>query len=419
MSERMFTTYQVAKILGERPGTVVEWIQSGQLPVREFPDGPSRVPLSGLVQFLKRQGEDVEQILADAAGIYQSNVKVAAHNPATAVPRQTRTPPAKQTDQFERGLLAQSQVAEAILADAAACGAAQVHLEPRGDGLRLRLRVDGQLREKSSFSRLPAELAAKLTDHLKSLAGLNVTQRRLPQSGSFVRVIDGRELQLNLSTCPTVFGEKIFIDLAETTEAAPMLGDLGLPGEDELRLRSILGGAGKLLIVAARPRRGQPAALLALLGEAANPNRSVVAIDRRRALHPAAVNQSRIDPAAGLTYVEALRASEAQDADVIMIRDLRDPETAAAAIEAARDGRVVIAGMIAGSASEAIEGLLEMGVEPWALAGTLSAIIEERQPAGRSIDAPSQPFRFAVTYVEGQIAAAIRAGKAVRDAQAS
>ncbi|HUS47709.1 MAG TPA: ATPase, T2SS/T4P/T4SS family [Phycisphaerae bacterium] len=415
MAERLFTTYQVAEMLGQTPGTIVEWIQQGLLPVQDFPNGPSRVPESALVEFLNGRGQDARRVLSEAPadnGVDEIDVHEvlprAADDEDEAVPRDSER---EGTQGPAEGLSAEAQVADAILTDAAAGGADQAHLEPTGEGLTLRLRVGGLLREKGNFrSRLPAEVAPKLAEHFKSLARLDVGQCRRPQSGSFTRRLDGREMEIRLSTCPTSFGEKMFIRLVDPARRPPALSELGLGAQDELRLRGILAEPGAMVIVAGPPRRDRARALVAIIAETMRPELNIVTVGRGQP-ELAGANQSRMDPLGGFTYAEAMKVFEAQDADVIMIEDLRDPETAVAAIEAARDGRIVIAGMIAADAAACVAGLLAMGVEPWPLAGTLRAIVEYR-PGRKGGDAAGPAWRPVVWYVEGELAAAIRAGNA-------
>jgi type II secretory ATPase GspE/PulE/Tfp pilus assembly ATPase PilB-like protein len=414
MAERFFTTYQVAKLVGQTPGTIAEWIQDGTLPAREFPDGPTRVPESGLVEFLKQRGANPREILAgakDFQNVVESASQEAAPVTAPVEPVLEEDIVPEETKAVDQDLSAESQVADAMLADAVASGADQLHLEPRRHGLTLRLRIGGALREKNNFTaRLPARLAQKLIDHFKSLARMEVHERRRPQSGTAAQPIDGREMELHVSTCPTSHGEKACIRLVDPLQQACTLSELALSSEDQSRLRKILSVPGTMVIVAGPPRRGRSAALLAMLNETVRPDRNVVTIGWRMEGEIPGVNQSRIDPAAGFTYAEAMGTFEMQDADVILIQDLRDPVTAAAAVEAARDGRTIVAGMIATDAAAAAASLLEMGVEPWVLAGALSAIVEER-PAGQGADAAGQAVHLTVTYVEGKIAAAIRVGK--------
>jgi len=424
MKERLFTPYEVAKLLGQTPGTIVAWIQEGALPVRDFPDGPARIPEQGLNEFIRRRGQEAMKALPQTepaeparqpADEIEALQRLADELPAAEAeaPREAEAlmeqgplgeaelPQAapKEPAEAGRAVSAESQIADAILADAAEAEADQIHLEPLGEGLRLRTRAGGVLREKPNFAaRLPAELAPKLIDHLKSLANVDVNERRRPQGGTFSRIFDGREIQVQLSTCPTAAGEKVFLRLADAARAAG-LSQLGLDEADELRLRDILAAGGGMIIIAGPPRKDRSAAVDALAREAVRADRNVAAASRGPRDEIDGVNQTWIDPAAGLTYAEAVRTFEMQDADVIAIDDLRDPPTALAAMEAARDGRTIIAGMIAADAAAAVAALVEMGLEPWPLSQTLSAIIEQRRA------------RCAVTYVDASVAAAIRAGK--------
>ena len=186
---------------------------------------------------------------------------------------------------------------------------------------------------------------------------------------------------------------------------------LALEDAARTRLEELLQADG-LILVAAKRRTGRDMTLRALLDAVDTDGRSAIAVERNSAPDLDNVVQVQINPAAGLTYAAAMAAMEHQDADAIVLTELRDPATALNAFDAAHDGALVIAGINANSASEALTELLAMGIEPWPLGGTLKAIVE--QGARTDTTPPSS-----VTFVEGQLVEVIRyAGTAAQRDQA-
>ncbi len=218
-------------------------------------------------------------------------------------------------------------------------------------------------------------MAPRLIAHLKSIAGIGADARP-PQAGAFRRLVEDTEVELRLSTCPTVNGERIVLHVP--TAGPPPLSQLGLAERDVERLASFLAHPGGLIVIGAPPRHGAHELLGALMMAAASPERNVVAVGRVPGATVAGINQCQTDPLAGFGYAEAMAAIDSQDADVIAIGDLREARTAWAALEAARGGAVVIAVMRAPDAAAAVGDLLAMGLAPWALAGTLSALVGVR-----------------------------------------
>ncbi|MBS3734222.1 MAG: Flp pilus assembly complex ATPase component TadA [Phycisphaerae bacterium] len=477
MSERTFTTYQVAELLGQTPGTVVEWIQKGWLPVRRMPEGSIRISERGLVSFLQDRGVDLSEILAgarfeNAPGAQADEdadrrarkllVRRIAADPAEDMgPREAPTleeadmpgddaeafppdaPPAEAPWRGERagGLSdddvldatepvsrssapppdiapephdeedaspgeppqqagealeepadaigryepasdaatgdAAEQVIRAVLADALDKGATAVHFEPSGETMMLRLRVGYALRAKPGFAEhLPEGLEARIVERLKTMAGLKANAHSRPQQGTAHMKVNGRDCALQIATCPTTGGERIAIHLDRATHEAMALDALRLSDEDVRRLRALAVTPGAMVLLAGAPRTGRTALLHSLAESAAGADAAAGVLARSPRGAPGTLAHILAAGRDGLGYATALSAAVAQDMDLIAIDDLRDPATALDALEAARSGVTILAAMQARDAAAAIGELLEMGVEPWPLAETLSTVVE-------------------------------------------
>ena len=258
--------------------------------------------------------------------------------------------------------------AEAILAAAAGDGASEIYLQPGRSGLRLRVRIDGRVRDEPAFAQRLAEPCGQgVIEYFRSLL-----------RGGEPREIAGHQMRLDLSTWPTVHGPAVAISLSTDDEQAGGLAQLGLGAADERILRDLLADGSGLVVMAARPHSGQMAALREMLAELNTPDRLVLAVGRFQDIRLDGVAAVRLARGGGGTYAETIHLATAGNADVILVEDLRDPSTGLAAVDAAEEGRLVLAGMSAASPAAAAQLLLEMGCEPWPLASTLRACLSYR-----------------------------------------
>ena len=271
---------------------------------------------------------------------------------------------------------AAEQVAHAILEDAVARRASHVHLEPRPDGPALRLRIDGVLRDKPKFrEHLPDTLAGGLLERLLQWADLAPAEMARPRSGRFVRRIGMRDVTFELSSLPTTRGPRLVLAVRGAAEQ-PALAALGLPAEAREQIERLLASDdGGMVLVAARPRREAPRVLRALAGPLSAGASCVLALAAGDEDIVPGACQSRIAPLEGYTFADAARGLLAQDADALVLGELRDPVTAAAAMEAALAGRIVLAGISAATPGEGVERLTDMHLEPWSLAAALRGVV--------------------------------------------
>ena len=265
------------------------------------------------------------------------------------------------------------------LFDSAVCAdATEIHLETRPDDLRVRLRVDGGLVEHVS---VPRSWSRAAIARLKLLAQLDVATHRLPQDGSFQVEVRGEALDVRFAAVPTSEGEDAVLHLSRTGQRRA-LDELGLDGIALEHLRAMaLAGSG-LILVTGPKGSGRASTLHGLLDAARSRDRKVVAIEGADAGPLEDVTQLRVNPRLGLTYARCMEAALLQDPDTILVASLADTATAQAAVQAALDGRLVLARMNARTASDAIARLVDLGIEGFALAEALRGVINQRLVRG-------------------------------------
>jgi len=264
-----------------------------------------------------------------------------------------------------------------ILIDAVLLGISDLHFEPYENSYRIRSRKDGILHETA---RLPLKLAPRLTSRLKILSNLDISERRLPQDGRF-KIDDISELKgidFRISSCPTLFGEKIVIRILEFLSKKFNIDDLGLEGfQKELLLNHLQKPQG-LILVTGPTGSGKTRTLYSSINLLNSINRNIISCEDPIEIYLPGINQVNVNLKAGLTFANALRSFLRQDPDVIMIGEIRDLETASIAIQAAQTGHLVLSTVHTNSAVETINRLLHMGIPPYQLATSCSLVIAQR-----------------------------------------
>jgi type IV pilus assembly protein PilB len=265
--------------------------------------------------------------------------------------------------------------ARALLVDAVARRASDVHLEPRPEALRVRMRVDGALREVDS---LPRELAPAVASRLKVLAQLDIVERQRGQDGQLMFEHAGQAFDVRVATLGTVFGEKVVLRILDRQRPLRGLQDLGCSSAIHAALRRLLLRPVGMIVVAGPTGSGKTTTLHAALREIDDCARNVATIeDPVEYLHPAA-NQTQINRLAGITFAGGLRALLRQDPDVILLGETRDEETARIAMQAALSGHLVLTSVHAPDAVSALLRFLNMGIEPYLVAAGVMAVLAQR-----------------------------------------
>ncbi len=258
---------------------------------------------------------------------------------------------------------------------AARAGASDIHIEPRESGLRLRLRVDGDLHDHTPP---PDPLRAAITSRIKIMAGLDISERRLPQDGRIRTAAGGRIMDLRVATAPTPSGETVVIRVLDPLRARIGLAGLGLSPDVETRLTRAADRARGLILVSGPTGAGKSTTLYALLDHLASDARKIISVEDPVEYAAPGVAQIQAAPKIGLTFAAALRSVLRHDPDVVMVGEIRDRETAETAIEAALTGHMVLSTVHANRAPATIVRLIEMGAPPYLVASALTAVLAQR-----------------------------------------
>ena len=274
-------------------------------------------------------------------------------------------------------------------------GASDIHAEPSDRALDIRYRVDGVLHPEIVIPRM---LKAAVTSRLKILSKINIAERRIPQDGRFSVNVQGRKIDLRVSTFPTVHGEKVVMRILERSGMTIDLEDLGMSQEILRKFSQVLGLSHGIVLVTGPTGSGKTTTLYAALNRVNNTEKNIVTLEDPVESQIAGVNQGHTNPIAGFTFASGLRAILRQDPDIIMVGETRDVETAEIAIQAALTGHLVFTTVHTNDAVSSITRLVDMGIEPFLVASSVSAIVAQRlvRRLCRSCAAKGQPVELTV-----------------------
>ena len=263
-----------------------------------------------------------------------------------------------------------------ILLDAIKKGASDVHFEPYEKLFRIRTRLDGVLKE---VALPPVQLAVKIVARLKVMARLDIAERRVPQDGRIkMRLSKNRAIDFRVSTCPTLFGEKVVTRILDPSSAMLGIDALGYePVQREVYLRYLAKPQG-MILVTGPTGSGKTVSLYTGLNILNTEDCNISTAEDPAEINLPGINQVNVNPKVGLTFAAALRAFLRQDPDVIMVGEIRDLETAEIAIKAAQTGHLVLSTLHTNDAPQTLTRLVDMGVKPYAIATSVSLIIAQR-----------------------------------------
>ncbi len=253
--------------------------------------------------------------------------------------------------------------------------ASDIHIEPFADELRVRLRIDGLLRE---IEAPPVRSTAAVISRVKIMAKLNIAERRLPQDGRIPIRVQGKELDLRVSTVPTLFGESVVMRLLDKESVRFDFDALGFTGTPRQRLESILDQPYGILLVTGPTGSGKSTTLYTALSRLNTEERKIITVEDPIEYQIPGINQIQVKPAIGLTFATALRSIVRQDPDVIMVGEMRDLETARIAVQSALTGHVVLSTLHTNDAASGVTRLLDMGVEDYLITSTVNGILAQR-----------------------------------------
>jgi type IV pilus assembly protein PilB len=263
-----------------------------------------------------------------------------------------------------------------IMLDAIRRGASDIHFEPYERAYRIRLRLDGILKEAAAP---PVQLAVKLAARLKVMSRMDIAERRVPQDGRIkMKISNKRAIDFRVSTCPTLFGEKIVMRILDPSSAMLGIDMLGYePFQKELYLEALRRPHG-MILVTGPTGSGKTVSLYTGLNILNTEDRNISTAEDPVEIMLSGINQVNVNPKVGLTFAGALRAFLRQDPDIIMVGEIRDLETAEIALKAAQTGHLVLSTLHTNDAAKTLTRLVDMGVKPYAIATSVSLIIAQR-----------------------------------------
>lgn len=253
--------------------------------------------------------------------------------------------------------------------------ASDIHIEPQETILRVRFRIDGVLREFSSF---PMNIHAALVSRVKIMGHMDISERRVPQDGRIQIQEAGRTIDIRVSTLPTIYGEKIVMRILDKQGVMLDIGRLGFSDGNLDKYRRLFTQSYGMILITGPTGSGKTTTLYSTLGELSTPAKNVITIEDPVEYRLEGINQVQVNPKTGMTFAGGLRAVLRQDPNIVMVGEIRDGETADIAIRAALTGHLVLSTLHTNDAPGAVSRLLDMDVEPFLVSSSVLGVIAQR-----------------------------------------
>jgi type IV pilus assembly protein PilB len=267
------------------------------------------------------------------------------------------------------------EIVNEIITDAVNHDASDIHFDPYPDNLHIRIRIDGELVD---YAIAPDSVKKNLITRVKIMAGMNITETRLPQDGAIKQNINGIDLDLRVSSLPILDGEKVVIRILDYSMSTAGLENLGFSEENYQKLTKIVHNPHGIILVAGATGSGKSTTVYAMLQKLNTPNRNVITVEDPVEMKIEGVNQVQTMSEIGLTFSNTLRSILRQDPDIIMIGEIRDDETARIAVRASITGHLVLSTIHTNNSLSTIERLTDMEVERYLLGAALTGIVSQR-----------------------------------------
>ena len=253
--------------------------------------------------------------------------------------------------------------------------ASDIHLEPQEGEMVVRMRIDGLLRRVLT---VPAELQSTVISRLKIMGGMDIAERKVPQDGHAMLRVKGSEIDLRISSMPTVYGEKIVLRLLNKTSQLLSRDAIGLEGDDLESYQALLRNTGGVILLVGPTGSGKSTTMCVMLRDLAREEVNIVTLEDPVEYYIPGVSQCQINEKTGMTFANGLRAILRQDPDIISVGEIRDGETAGIAMRSAITGHLVMSTLHTNDAVSAVYRLRDIGVEPWLIASALRGVISQR-----------------------------------------
>jgi len=250
-----------------------------------------------------------------------------------------------------------------------------IHIEPRKKDFLIRYRVDGQLQ---TIKTVPRSLQAATVSRIKILAEMDIAERRLPLDGRISMRVEGKMIDLRVSTLPTQYGERVVMRILDRSSATRSLDDLGFSPHNRVAFESLISKPHGIILVTGPTGSGKTTTLYAALNALKSPNVNIMTCEDPVEYELEGISQSNVNERAGLTFARQLRAILRQDPDVVLVGEIRDQETAEIAFRAALTGHLVLSTLHCNEAAGAVSRLIDMGVAPFLIASTVIGVVAQR-----------------------------------------
>jgi type IV pilus assembly protein PilB len=253
--------------------------------------------------------------------------------------------------------------------------ASDIHIEPDKRGTRIRYRIDGVLRD---LMKPPIGMHAAIVSRVKVIGKMDIAEKRLPQEGRVRIVAEGREIDLRVSSMPTLLGEKLVLRVLDKENLRVKMEDLGFSAKSMESVRRMLDRPHGLFLVTGPTGSGKTTTLYSALDLLRSPEANILTVEDPVEYQLELVNQIQVQSGIGFTFARALRSILRQDPDIIMVGEIRDEETARVSLQAALTGHLVLATLHTNDAPSTVARLLDMGIEPYLLSGALNGVVAQR-----------------------------------------
>lgn len=253
--------------------------------------------------------------------------------------------------------------------------ASDIHMEPSGTSMRIRQRIDGVLHQSMT---VPKKVQPLVTSRIKIMGKLNIAEKRVPQDGKIKVFVDKREVDIRLSTVPTVWGEKLVMRLLDKSRGVVPLDKLGMLEDEMTRLKQMIASPNGVVLLTGPTGSGKTTTLYSMVSEINTPDVNITTVEDPVEYQLEGLNQVNVNPKAGLTFANALRSFLRQDPDIIMVGEIRDRETAEIAVQAALTGHLVFSTVHTNDAPSTFSRLYHMGIEPFLISASMTGIISQR-----------------------------------------
>ncbi|PKN67685.1 MAG: general secretion pathway protein GspE [Deltaproteobacteria bacterium HGW-Deltaproteobacteria-12] len=267
------------------------------------------------------------------------------------------------------------RLVNSIFSQAIREGASDVHISPQQNSIQLRFRIDGKLHDVPSP---PKSLSLSIIARIKILANMDITISRIPQDGRFTLKMESKEINVRVSSMPTIYGENVVMRLLDMSAGVYSLERLGMINEDRIKISTMVRKAYGMILSTGPTGSGKSTSLYSILSDINRPDTNIITLEDPVEYRVASICQVQLNRKAGMTFAGGLRAILRQDPDVIMVGEIRDSETAAVAIQAAQTGHRLLSTIHTNDAAGAVTRFIDMGIEPFLVASALLVSFAQR-----------------------------------------